>query len=294
MIELDPQRLFRRLAREIPGSLQRHLMIVGSLAAAYHYRSRLKRRAVNTKDADVIVHPAGDVGACMQIADTLLGLGWTRTDKCYPKARAKPHEDLRAIRLHPPESPDYFIELLGLPKRTQRERVAWVPVRLIDGWYGVGCHRFMAVTSKGRLRSKEGLDYASPAAMALTNALSHSDLGEKRMSEPVGGRAILRSAKDLGRVLALAWLEGREGTEAWLPEWRRMLKECFPSRWRTLARSAGKGLRSLLDSPTALEEARITTEVGLLNRLDVSTDMLHATGERLFADVISALADPNA
>ena len=64
MIELDPKKLFRRLAGEIPKILHPHVLIVGSLAAAYHYRSQLKTRAVNTKDADLIVHPAGDVGSC--------------------------------------------------------------------------------------------------------------------------------------------------------------------------------------------------------------------------------------
>jgi hypothetical protein len=147
----------------------------------------------------------------------------------------------------------------------------------------------MAVTSLGRLRSTEGLEYASPSAMALANLLAHPELGQQRMSEHVGGRSILRSAKDLGRVLALAWLEGREGTAEWVADWRRMLQGCFPSKWRILAKGVGLGLRLLLDSPVVLEEARITTEVGLLNRLNVTAEMLRVTGERLLVDVISNL-----
>lgn len=289
MIELDPRKLFRRLADEIPKTLHPHVLIVGSLAAAYHYRTQLKSRAVNTKDADLIVHPAGDLGSCRKIAEKLLKQGWTRTDKCFPRPRPKPTKDLRVIRLHPPKSQDYFVEILGLPKKTQKDLVVWVPVRLDDGWYVIGCYRFMAVTSLGRLRSAEGLEYASPSAMALANLLAHSQLGQQRMSELIGGQSILRSAKDLGRVLALAWLEGREGTAAWLEDWRRMLKGCFPSKWRTLATVAGSGLRALLDSPAVLEEARVTTEVGLLNRLNVTGEMLRATGERLIADVIRNL-----
>jgi len=288
LIALDPKKLFRRLAGEIPKSLHRHVLIVGSLAAAYHYRAQLKTRAVNTKDADLIVHPAGDVGSCRKIAERLLGQGWTRTDKCHPMPRPKPTEDLRVIRLHPPKSRDYFVEILGLPKKTQKPSVVWVPVRLSDGWYVIGCFRFMAVTSRGRLRSAEGLEYASPSAMALANLLAHPRLGERRMRDPIGGQSILRSAKDLGRVLALAWLEGREGTAEWVADWRRMLQGCFPSKWRTLAKGLGSGLRALLDNRVVLEEARITTEVGLLNRLNVTTEMLRVTGERLLVDVISS------
>jgi len=289
LIELDPKNLFRRLAGEIPKILHPHVLIVGSLAAAYHYRSQLKTRAVNTKDADLIVHPAGDVGSCRKIAEKLLKQGWTRTDKCYPMSRPKPTKDLRVIRLNPPKSRDFFVEILGLPKKTQKDLVVWVPVRLSDGWYVIGCYRFMAVTSLGRLRSAEGLEYASPSAMSLANLLAHSELGQQRMSERIGGQSILRSAKDLGRVLALAWLEGREGTAEWVAAWRRMLKGCFPSKWRTLVKGVGSGLRALLDNRVVLEEARITTEVGLLNRLNVTTEMLRVTGERLLVDVISSL-----
>jgi len=267
------------------------MLIVGSLAAAYHYRARLKRRAVNTKDADVVVQPAGDVASCRSIAERLLREDWTRTDKCYPAPRSRPPEALRAIRLHPPESDDYFIELLGLPKRTQKEAVLWVPVRLDDGWYGVGCHRFMALVAVRRLRSTEGLEYAAPAAMALANLLSHPELGEQRMSDPIQGKRILRSAKDLGRVLALAWLEERSETEAWLEEWRFLLRSCFPTQRRLLARRAGDGLRALLDNPPVLMDAQLTTSVGLLNGLGVSVDMLRVTGERLFADVLVPLAE---
>jgi hypothetical protein len=274
MIELDPRRLFERLAREIPRALHKHLVIVGSLAAAYHYRDRLKRRAVNTKDADVVVHPAGQVGACRGAAETLLENGWTRTEKCWPQAARTPAGTLRAIRLYPPESRDYFVEFLGLPGPRQRAPLAWRPLRLGDGWYGVACLRHMGRVTVGRRRSAEGLEYASPGSMALANLLSHPTLGAQRMSEPMGGRTLLRSSKDLGRVLALAWLEGREGTAAWGADWRRRLGG-------PALRKAGLGLRALLADPAALEEARMTTEIGLLSRQGVTAAMLRAVAEEL-------------
>ena len=274
MIALDPRRLMARLAAEIPRALHGHLVLVGSLAAAYHYRDRLKRRAVNTKDADVVVHPAGDVGTLREAAETLLDAGWRRTEKCWPQPAKAPADGLRAVRLHPPESQDYFVEFLGLPARGQRRPLSWRPLRLADGWYGVACLKHMGLVAAGRRRSDDGLEYAAPASMALANLLSHPTLGAQRMAEPMGGRTLLRAAKDLGRVLALAWLEGREGVEAWVDGWRRRLG---PAKLRR----AGDGLRALLADPAALEEARLTVEVGLLNRMGVTPGMLRAVAEQV-------------
>ena len=289
MIELDPKRLLKRLAAAIPKDLRSHVLVVGSLAAAYHYRTSLAKRGVNTKDADLVVHPTGHLGACRKLAERLLQLGWTRTEACFATPSAVPAEELRAIRLHPPDSRDYFIELLGTPRPAQRKTIAWVPVKLADGWYGVGCLRFMGLTAAGRMRSAEGIDRASPASMALANLLSHPDLGTQRMSAPLGGRTLLRSAKDLGRVLGLAILEGREGTRRWPKEWERLLKKTHPREWRPLARRAADGVRALLASRLALDEARLALDVGLLSGLGVDADALRAAGERLLDDALEPL-----
>lgn len=290
MNALDPKKLFRRLTDDIPKPLQRHIFIVGSLAAAYHFRSELDRRAVNTKDADVVLYPAGDVRSAKALASQLLGSGWTRTEACYPQSKRTPTRELRAFRLYPPGPRDYFLELLGIPGPGQSKPLVWVPVRLPDGWYGVGCFRFMRLNSLNRLRSSEGLEYASPAMMALTNLLSHPTLSRKRMSEAVGGRKLLRAAKDLGRVLSLAWLSGREGTEAWRKEWIPALRDCFPKRWRLLARGAGTGLQALLENPLALDEAHLASTVGLLNGKGVSRENLRAVGLQLQTDLLRPLA----
>lgn len=279
---LDPKKLFRRLADDLPKTLHKHVFIVGSLAAAYHFRSALEGRAVNTKDADIVVYPAGAVRAAKELAVELLDLGWRRTAKCFPLKHRSPPDRLRAIRLFPPRSQDYFVELLGLPAPGQSKPVVWVPIRLPDGWYGVGCFRFMRLTSIGRRMSAEGLSYASPSMMALANLLSHPSVGRERMGES----RLLRSAKDLGRVLALAWLSGREATEAWLDDWVPAIRTCFPKRWPVLAKGAGKGLRQLLETPSALEEARITADIGLLSGRGVTAENLRAVGRQLLEDVI--------
>lgn len=290
MNALDSKKLFRRLAQDIPKALQRHIFIVGSLAAAYHFRSELKSRAVNTKDADIVIYPAGDVRSAKALAIKLLELGWTRTDACYPQERRNPADRLRAFRLHPPRSRDYFIEVLGLPGTGQSQALVWIPVRLSDGWYGVGCFRFMRLNAFNRRKSSEGLEYASPAMMALSNLLSHPTLGRKRMTDPIGGRRLLRSAKDLGRVLSLAWLSGRSETESWLEPWSLALRKCFPNRWQFLARTAGRGLEELLQTNHALEEAHIASNNGLLAGKGVTAENLKAVGLQVANDLFRPLA----
>ena len=290
MNKLDPTALFERIVADVPTALHRHLFVTGSLAAAYHFQARLEGRAINTKDADLVVHPAGNVKSCRQMAQTLLDCGWTRTEECYPRTARKPEDKLRAIRLYPPTSHDYFIEFLNLPKRGQRAAKRWIPVELTDGWYGLPSFRFMGLTELNRLKSEVGLEYASSAMMALANLLSHPEVGKERIQSGTM-EGTLRSAKDLGRVLALAWLAGRDETERWTGLWAAGLKECFPRNWKSLAAHVGDGLRELLEDVAALEEAHQTTDVGLLNGLGVTAEMLKATGERLIVDVVEPLSE---
>jgi hypothetical protein len=80
MKKLDPAALFERLAADIPRHLHANVFVTGSLAAAYHFRAQLEGRAINTKDADLVVHPAGNVTSCQQMARRLIDLGWIRTE----------------------------------------------------------------------------------------------------------------------------------------------------------------------------------------------------------------------
>lgn len=290
MKKLDPKSLFERLAADIPGDLHANLFVTGSLAAAYCFRAELEGRAINTKDADLVVHPAGNITSCQQMARKLLTLGWTRTEECYPKPNPDPAEDLRAIRLYPPGSHDYFLEFLNVPELGQQEPKRWIKIQMDEGWYGLPSFRFLGVTSLFRRNSHVGLEYASPAMMALANLLSHPEVGTARIeSGPTGG--ILRSAKDLGRVIALARLAGREETERWLLQWHEALERCFPGEWPELAVRVGDGLRELLGDDNALEDAFKTTDIGLLSGMNVTPTMLRASGERLLMDLIEPLAD---
>jgi hypothetical protein len=90
------------------------------------------------------------------------------------------------------------------------------------------------------MRSSEaGIDYAAPEVMALANLLSHPRLGTERMSALIGGRKLLRSAKDLGRVLALAYLTPDEEMESWADSWWVALERHFPDEAAQLADQAG-------------------------------------------------------
>jgi hypothetical protein len=151
MNKLDPHELFNRIAEDIPQEFHGELFLTGSLAAAYHFRAKLEGRAVNTKDADLVVHPFGNVDGCERMAIKLFDRGWIRTEECYPRLNPTPTDDLRAIRLYPPQrtprtdSSDYFLEFLGLPEPDQTESKRWIPLKLNDGWYGLPCFRFFAL-----------------------------------------------------------------------------------------------------------------------------------------------------
>ena len=238
MIRLDPEALFERLARDVPAGLHEHVFVVGSLAAAYHFRVALERQGVNTKDADLVVYPAGDTSFCSAMAEELLDLGWRPHPDCYPMSSPKPAEALRAIRLYPSHSTDYFVEFLNLPEIGQAEAKRWVSVMVRGGWYGLPTFKFQGLCACGRLTSEQGLAYASPAMMALANLLSHPFVRVERMSAPSGNARSCAPPRILAACLpsrtsprAKRWRPGsipgwagsrrasRKGGRSW-PTWR--------------------------------------------------------------------------
>lgn len=289
MSKLDPVLLFRTLCRDIPADLLRDVFVTGSLAAAYAFKVRLMGHAVNTKDADLLVHPAGNVNSAQQMAERLLRIGWRPTEQCKPLA-VQPDDasKLWAIRLMPPASNNYFIEFLNVPVEEQVPPKQWIPVRLNGHWYGLPSFKFMGLLAWFRRRSDEGLEYAAPEMMALANLLSHpvvSDV-EIESGEFLG---IRRCAKDLGRVLALAYLSGREETERWFARWREGVEKSFPRTWREHASRAGAGLREMLADDSVMEQARKTTDSGLLSGMGIDVPALRGVGARILADAVEPL-----
>lgn len=293
---LDPRVVFDLIAHHVPKELHKHVLIAGSLAAAYHHREQLVDGAVNTKDADVVVQPAGAINECATIATRLLDDGWLRTVACYPRATAKPKDSstaadwLRAIRLRPRRTESFFIELLAFPQASQKQNLIWRPCRLADGWYGLPCFRFLGLTTFGQQIVSSGLSYAAPPMMALANLLSHPTLERHVLvQKPEDGRPIMRSAKDLGRVLAIAWLTKPSELATWPALWRAALRKRFPREHIELARRAGNGLRALLADPEALDQARHSVDVGLLSGHGIDAANLAAVGAQVVGLVLAPL-----
>jgi hypothetical protein len=289
---LDPADLFRTLHRDIPVEHQGNILVAGSLAAAYAFRGSLSGHAVATKDADLLVHSAGNSISVHVAAEALIKIGWRPTNGCRPLAELPENKnDLWAIRLMPPASSEYFIEFLSIPSVQQEAEKEWIPVRLGGshaGWYGIPSFKFMDLLNWFRQRSIEGLDYAAPEMIAIVNLISYTRLTDRRIKsgEFYG---LYRCAKDLGRVLALAYLVGRVRTEIWVDRWREALEMSFPRTWRDHARQAGAGLRELLSDDTYMQHARLMTDAGLLNGMNVSIAALREVGYRLLDDAIEPL-----
>ncbi|MGD0768334.1 MAG: hypothetical protein ABSB42_09095 [Tepidisphaeraceae bacterium] len=289
MSNLDPEFLFRTLCNDIPNELHRDVFVTGSLAAAYAFKVKLVGQAINTKDADLLVHPAGNVSSAQKIAERLLAIGWRPTKHCRPLAKLPVDtEKLWAIRLMPPASNDYFIEFLNVPVEEQGPLKLWIPVQINGGWYGLPSFKFMGLLAFNRYHSAEGLEYAAPEMMALSNLLSHAVVSDVEI-ESGEFRGLRRCAKDLGRVLALAFLSGREKTEKWVDRWQYGLEKAFPKSWRKYASEAGAGLREMLADEGVMEEARRTTDYGLLSGMDIGVQELRGIGSRILADAIEPL-----
>lgn len=292
MTQLDPKVLFQLVANHLPDELHDNVLIVGSLAAAYFYRDQIETGSINTKDADVVVRPAGALKECERIAHLLLEDKWRHVPN--ERQAVQSVADLNnapVVRLYPPDSEAFFIELLGLPEPGQESLKDWQALKLPTGYFGLPCFRYMGLTAVGRLQSEEGLWYAHPATMALSNLLAHPSVGNQTMNDEIDGRILLRSAKDLGRVLALAWLAGPEELEKWEELWREALSECFPGEREGLALSAGAGLRELLENADALNQARHANDYGLLRGFNVDIDNLRVIGKQLFSFVLEPLCD---
>lgn len=75
--ELSPTKTFQQVSDALPEDCRTNLVVVGSLAAGFHFFGDNPDRAVRTKDVDCILEPFHmAVEAGQKIAAQLLGLGW--------------------------------------------------------------------------------------------------------------------------------------------------------------------------------------------------------------------------
>jgi len=293
-VTVDPSLVLRLLAADVPSTLHPNLLLAGSLAAAYHYRTDAQREVL-TKDADLVVQPAGATSECLETARQLLEHGWRPTPAMKPGRAESPDDDLTLIRLYPPNSEIYFVELMAMPAPAQVPVKTWVRVELqgtaYDGWYVVPSFRYVSLFANDAQRSEVGIHYASPALMALANMLSHQVVGKTT----IAGSNTLRSAKDLGRAITLARLATAEDLETWPAKWWAALQAHFVGEASDLARRAGDGVKALLADGDALVQAVELANTGLLVGRTVTRPQFEIAGEQLLvlvADLVASMRSP--
>lgn len=288
------------MAQALPEACQGEVIIIGSLAAGYYFFADDGDKAIRTKDIDCMFSPhAKAVAAAAQVTEELLAAQWLQrqgADWSKPGTPEDQTDTLPMVRLKPPGGSDWFIELLGAPD-------VWVPgapmkqfnrVTTSAGDFAICSFGFLGLAEYDPVMTQYGVRIARPEMMALANMLHHPVIGPERIS----GTSWKRSNKDIGRVLALAYLTvardsqvGSDDFERWPNTMWEALQSKFPSASADLAQQAGQGVRALLASPEDLDQALTIANVGLLASLDVDRDAFAATGRRLLSEVIELLEE---
>jgi hypothetical protein len=290
--DISPANVLRQVAGAIPVACHTNIVIVGSLAAGYQLLKDEQALQVRTKDVDCVISPrvtAADRGAA--VAERLLREGWAlRSEGSHstPGSESTPTEKLPIIRLNPPGMTDWFLEFLTVPGFGAGE---WERLKLSIGHFALRSFVHFPLLTFEPMSTEFGLACARAEMMALTNLLEHPTIKPDTMSAPIAGRICKRSNKDLGRVLAIAWLTGPEGVERWPGLWESALRACFPTEWKPMASRVGEGLRDLLSSDDDLDDALWTCANGLLAHRISGVDRLSlmATGRRVLQDAVEPL-----
>lgn len=301
MSHVSPKEVLSQVAAAVPDTCRENIVVIGSLAAGYHFFGDDPTKAVRTKDVDCVLAPFQTaVSAGQNISRQLIDAGWQQRkgdDQLQPGNAGTPVDQLPAVRLYPPgvnpESEEaWFIELLTVPESTEVEGRKWTRLPLDEGHFGLPTFRFISITAFNALPAGDlGIRYARAEMMALANLLEHPEIKSDRMSGLIDSRSIKRSNKDLGRVLAIATLADLNDYRPWAASWKKALQTCFPDEWQTLALRVGNGLRALLDSPSDLEEAHHTCLNGLLASQPPTLNALRAAGERVLGDAVESLEE---
>lgn len=293
MSDIRPDQVLERVAESIPPECRSTMIVIGSLAAGYHFFARERPFFVRTKDIDTVLQPrTRAVESGRVVAEQLIRSGWRhKTDGEHARAGSAntPVAELPAVRLYPPGSQDWFIELLTVPESGAIGGRDWLRLELSTGHFGLPSFSFLPLCIYRPSKTPFGLDCARVEMMALANLLEHPKIAPGTMASLIAERAIKRSNKDLGRVLALARLTGPEVLDSWKSKWVEALTACFPDRWKSLAGRAGSGIRELLASSEDIEEATYTCNNGLLAHAPVRSEQLAAEGKRLLLDTIEPL-----
>ena len=300
MNAVSPSEALKKVAEATPEECHDQILIIGSLAAGYHFFRDDPAMQVRTKDVDCVIYPRiKAIPSGQKVANALLEKQWQPETEGYfsePGNAQTLDDKLPAVRLYPPDSHDWFVELLTVP--ASEEEYGRQFTRIIvpspdapdtEWHFGLPSFRFLTLTQWQPLKSEYGIYYARPSMMALANLLEHPAIGDELMTKEINGKSIKRSNKDLGRVLALAYLTGPDDLEAWAEEWSYALEEYFPNYKASLTDSLVNGLHALTSNPEDLDEALHTCNSGLLNSSPVTIKQLQIIAERLKQDVIETV-----
>lgn len=299
---ISPSTVLKQVAAAIPEDFRRNIIIIGSLAAGYYFFADNPKLQVRTKDVDCLLAPRIQaIPAGQTVTNRLFAEKWRlRTEGEWDKAgdASTPVGELPVVRLYPPGSTEWFIELLTVPE--SESDLDRKDIRLVtsQGHFSLCSFGFLSLAEFKPVATPFGIAIARPETMALANLLHHPNIGFQTMSSLIAGRSIKRSNKDLGRVLALARLaEAREedSLQNWPALWMSALQNRFPTIWRELVPKVGSGLRELLrpENEADLEEALHTCENGLLVSQAPTLKLLEVTGQRLIQDAIEPLEQMN-
>ena len=292
---LSPKAVLRQISEAMPDKCRKSVVIVGSLAAGYYYFGNDSDRSLRTKDADCMISPhAMAAGIAKDLTEDLINAGWQiRKDSIWgsPGTPETPENALPLVRLHPPEQTEWFLELLGSPSDETRGNAGrhFERIETSRGHFALCSFDFLRLVECGPISTEFEIQIARPEMMALANLLHHPEIGSELIGTPISGRTIRRSNKDLGRVLALAYLQATKSLadlEGWPRQWHNALAEKYQNDISGFVMNTGNGLRMLLENEDCLEEALWTCNNGLLSSNALIASEFKATGKRFIADVI--------
>lgn len=107
---LSPRSVMQQVAAALPEDCRESVIIIGSLAAGFHFFGEDYSSAMTTKDVDCMISPhVKAVRNGKAVAERLFGENWQlRQDGKWgaPGDASTPTEELPLVRLHPPETSD--------------------------------------------------------------------------------------------------------------------------------------------------------------------------------------------